>query len=194
VPQTVAILLFNNVELLDFAGPFEVFSVAGRKGAFDVQTVAETMVPIRTRGGLTVTPDASLDATPKADVLVIPGGQGARMAMQREAVLNWVRTGATTAEVVLSVCTGAFILARAGLLSGCTVTTHHSVLDRLTELAPEATVVDDQRFIDNGTIVTAAGISAGIDAALHVVGRLCGSAHAAATARHMEYTSPSHVE
>jgi transcriptional regulator GlxA family with amidase domain len=194
VPQTVAILLFDEVEVLDFAGPFEVFSVAGREGAFDVQTVAETTAPIRTRGGLTVTPDASLDATPKADVLVIPGGQGARMAMQREAVLNWVRTGATTAEVVLSVCTGAFILARAGLLSGCTVTTHHSVLDRLTELAPEATVVDDQRFIDNGTIVTAAGISAGIDAALHVVGRLCGSAHAAATARHMEYTSPSHVE
>jgi transcriptional regulator GlxA family with amidase domain len=191
MPHTVAILLFDDVELLDFAGPFEVFSVAGREGAFDVQTVAETTDPILTRGGLTVTPDASLDATPKADVLVLPGGQGARTAMQREAVLNWVRAGAETAEIVLSVCTGAFILARAGLLGGCAATTHHSVLDRLAELAPDATVVDDQRFVDNGAIVTAAGISAGIDAGLHVVERLCGSAHAAATARHMEYTSPS---
>jgi len=191
MPRTVSILLFDEVELLDFAGPFEVFSVAGRDGAFDVQTVAETTTPIRTRGGLTVTPHGVLDEMPAADVLVIPGGQGARTAMRREAVLDWVRTGAETAEIVLSVCTGAFILARVGLLGGCTVTTHHSVLDRLAELAPDAAVVDDQRFVDNGAIVTAAGISAGIDAALHVVERLCGSAHAAATARHMEYTSPS---
>lgn len=190
--RTVAILLFDEVELLDFAGPFEVFSIAGRDGAFDVQTVAEATAPIHTRGGLTVTPHVVLDtAAPAADVLIVPGGQGARAAMRREAVLDWVRTGAETAEVVLSVCTGAFILARAGLLSGCTVTTHHSVLGRLAELAPDATVVDDRRFVDNGAIVTAAGISAGIDAALHVVGRLCGSAHAAATARHMEYTSSS---
>ena len=191
MPRTVAILLFDEIELLDFAGPFEVFSVAGRDGAFDVQTVAETTVPIRTRGGLTVTPDASLDETPNTDVLVVPGGQGARSAMRREAVLDWVQTGAETAEIVLSVCTGAFILARAGLLGGCTVTTHHSALDRLAELAPDAEIADDRRFIDNGTIVTAAGISAGIDASLHVVERLCGSAHAAATARHMEYASPS---
>lgn len=189
MPHTVAILLFDDVELLDFAGPFEVFSVAGRDGAFDVQTVAETGAPIRTRGGLTVTPHVVLDEMPAADVLVIPGGQGARTAMHREVVLNWARDGAQTAEVVLSVCTGSFILARAGLLDGCTATTHHSVLDRLAELAPNATVVGDQRVVDNGAIVTAAGISAGIDAALHVVGRLCGSAHAAATARHMEYTS-----
>jgi transcriptional regulator GlxA family with amidase domain len=191
VPHTVTILIFDDVELLDVAGPFEVFSVAGREGAFDVQTVAETTNPIRTRGGLTVTPDMPLQDASAADVLVVPGGQGARTAMHRDAVLDWVRTGAETAEIVLSVCTGAFILAQAGLLSGCTVTTHHSVLDRLAELAPDAAVVDDQRFVDNDAIVTAAGISAGIDAALHVVGRLCGSAHAAATARHMEYTPPS---
>ena len=191
MPHTVAILLFDEVELLDFAGPFEVFSIAGRDGTFDVQTVAETTTPIRTRGGLIVTPGAALGEASHADVLVVPGGQGARTAMHRDNVLNWVQTGAKTAELMLSVCTGAFILAQAGLLGGCTVTTHHSVLDRLEELAPDAEVVGDRRFIDNGAIVTAAGISAGIDAALHVVGRLCGSSHAVATARHMEYTSPS---
>lgn len=194
MPRTVAILLFDEVELLDFAGPFEVFSVAGREGAFDVQTVAETTDPIRTRGGLIVTPSAALHDLPSADVLVVPGGQGARTAMHREAVLDWVRDGAQTAEVVLSVCTGSFILARAGLLDGCTATTHHGVLDQLAELAPDATVVGNQRVVDNGAIVTAAGISAGIDAALHVVERLRGSAHAAATARHMEYTSPPLAE
>lgn len=188
VPRTVAILLFDAVEVLDFAGPFEVFSVAGRDGAFDVRTVAETTAPICTRGGLTVTPDAALEAGPAPDVLVVPGGQGARTAMHRDAVLNWVRAGAASAEVVLSVCTGAFILARAGLLKGRTATTHFSVLDRLGELAPGAEVVRGRRFIDNGPVVTAAGISAGLDAALHVVGRLAGTAHAEATARHMEYT------
>lgn len=187
--RTVHVLIFDDVELLDFAGPFEVFSVAGRDGAFDVHAVAESTAPIRTRGGLTVTPDATLAGAPDADVLVVPGGQGARTAMHRADVLDWARTGAKTAEVVLSVCTGAFILARAGLVGGSTVTTHHGGLERLSELAPDAQVVGDRRFIDNGAIVTAAGISAGIDAALHVVARLCGAAHAEATARHMEYTS-----
>lgn len=187
--RTVHILLFDAVELLDFAGPFEVFSVAGRDGAFDVQTVAEATAPIRTRGGLTVTPDTALDEAVDADVLVVPGGQGARTAMHREDVLTWVRAAADTADVVLSVCTGAFILARAGLLDGCTVTTHHGGLDRLETLAPRAQVVRDRRFVDNGAVVTAAGISAGIDAALYVAARLCGPAHAEATARHMEYAS-----
>ncbi|NBB73959.1 MAG: DJ-1/PfpI family protein [Bacteroidetes bacterium] len=187
--RTVQILLFDAVELLDFAGPFEVFSVAGREGAFAVQTVAEAAAPLRSRGGLTVTPDATLAEAPQADVLVVPGGQGARTAMHRAPVLDWVRDGAETATVVLSVCTGAFILARAGLLDGCTVTTHRDGLDRLETLAPGAEVVRDRRFVDNGAIVTAAGIAAGIDAALHVVARLCGTDHAAATARHMEYAS-----
>lgn len=109
--------------------------------------------------------------------------------MHREGVLDWVRTGAETAEVVLSICAGAFVLARAGLLDGGTVTTHHDGLERLAELAPDAQIERDRRFIDNGAIVTAAGISAGIDAALHVVARLCGAAHAEAAARHMEYAS-----
>ena len=187
--RTVSILLFDDVELLDFAGPFEVFHVAGRDGAFEVCTVAQEAAPIRTRGGLTVTSDAALADAPVTDVLVVPGGQGSRAAMHSEAVLKWVRAGASHAEVVLSVCTGALILARTGLLDGLTVTTHHSALDLLAECAPNAEVVRDQRFVDNGQVVTAAGISAGIDAALHVVSRLCGADHAASTARHMEYES-----
>lgn len=189
MPRTVALVLFDAVELLDFAGPFEVFSVAGREGQYDVHAVAETTAPIRTRGGLTLTPGIALGEAPPADVLVVPGGQGARTAMHRPALLDWIQAGAERADVVLSVCTGAFILARAGLLDGCTATTHRTGLDRLAELAPQATVVDDQRFVDNGTIVTAAGISAGIDAALHVVARLSGPDHAARTAQHMEYES-----
>ena len=187
--DTVAILLFDDVELLDFAGPFEVFSVAGREGAFDVYTAAVTAAPLSTRGGLTVTPDYALSDAPPADILVIPGGQGARTAMHRDDVLAWVKAGTETAAIVLSVCTGAFILARAGLLDGCTVTTHHSVLDTLADLAPNATVVGDRRFVDNGHIVTAAGISAGIDAALHVVERRCGTNYARSTAQHMEYSA-----
>ena len=190
VPNVVAILLFDEVELLDFAGPFEVFSVAGRDGAFEVCTVAETISPIRTRGGLTVTPDYALEDAPRANILVIPGGQGARTAMHRDDVLHWVRTRAETAEVVLSVCTGALILARAGLLAGCTVTTHRDALGALADLAPGATVVDDHRFVDNGAIVTAAGISAGIDGALHLVERRCGTNYAHETAQHMEYPFP----
>lgn len=187
--DTVAILLFDDVELLDFAGPFEVFSVAGRDGAFAVYTAASTTAPISTHGGLTVTPDYAVADAPPADILVVPGGQGARATMHQKDVLTWVHEEAARASVVLSVCTGAFILAQAGLLDGCAVTTHHSALDQLANLAPRAEVTQDRRFVDNGPIVTAAGISAGIDAALHVVERLKGAAAARATAQYMEYTS-----
>ena len=188
MPHTVAILLFEDVELLDFAGPHEVFSVAGRDGTFEVYTVAEQTEPLRTRGGLTVVPDRSLEALGTPDVFVIPGGQGARTAMRSTPVLDAVREASATADVVLSVCTGAFILAAADLLDECRATTHHSVLDDLADLAPNTEVVTNQRFVDNGPIVTAAGISAGIDAALHVVERLEGRSLAETTARHMEYT------
>jgi transcriptional regulator GlxA family with amidase domain len=187
MPRTVHILLFDAVEVLDFAGPFEVFAAAGRDGAFTVRTVAESTNPIRATGGLTVTPDLALDDAPPAEVLVIPGGTGARTAMHQSAVLDWIRAAAPEAEVVLSVCTGALILARAGLLDGRTATTHHTALDALADLAPKTSVVADRRFVDNGSVVTAAGVAAGIDAALHIVRRLAGDAHAEDTARYMEY-------
>jgi transcriptional regulator GlxA family with amidase domain len=192
-PRTVVVLLFDDVEVLDFAGPFEVFGVTGRREnatPFSVVTVAELAGVVRTRNGLTVTPTHSFADCPRPDVLVVPGGYGTRREMHNQRVVDWIRSRAAEAEVVLSVCTGALLLARAGLLSGLEVTTHHGALDLLAATAPEAVVRGDQRFVDNGHVITSAGISAGIDLALRVVARHHGEAVARATARHMEYPFP----
>jgi transcriptional regulator GlxA family with amidase domain len=176
--------------VLDFAGPFEVFGVTGRREnatPFHVVTVAERPGVVRARNGLSVAPTHSFADCPRADVLVVPGGYGTRREMHNERVVDWVRGQAATAEVTLSVCTGALLLARAGLLAGLEVTTHHGALELLAATAPSAVVRRDRRFIDNGRVVTSAGISAGIDAALHVVARLLGDAQARETAAYMEY-------
>lgn len=190
VSRTVGILLFDDVEVLDFAGPFEVFSVAGRRDGlelFRVLTVAEAPRPILTRGGLSVNPHHDLEDAPPLDLLVVPGGFGTRREMHNERLVAWVRERVAGAEATLSVCTGALILGRAGLLDGKDVTTHHGALDLLRETAPAARVHPDRRVLDNGALVVAAGISAGIDAALHLVGRLHGVQVARETARYMEY-------
>jgi transcriptional regulator GlxA family with amidase domain len=189
--RRVAILIFDDVEVLDFAGPFEVFGVTGgREHAttpFEVFTVAERGGPIRARNGLTVTPHVSAAGCPGVDVLVVPGGYGTRREMHNAALIDWIRARAAEAEIVLSVCTGALLLGRAGLLDGLEATTHHGALDLLAETAPRAVVRRDRRVIDNGHVITAAGISAGIDAALYVVARLLGEARARETAAYMEY-------
>lgn len=188
--RRVAVLIFDDVEVLDFAGPFEVFSVAGEAEDirhFEVFTVAEAHEPIRTRGGMSVNPAYPIATCPTPDVIVVPGGLGSRQAMLRQPILEWVQNHARKPALTISVCTGAFILAKAGLLEGLMATTHFSVLDYLRELAPNTVVVDDQRYVDNGNIVTAAGISAGIDMALHVVSRLLGREIAQSTAKQMEY-------
>ena len=188
--RNVAILIFDDVEVLDFCGPFEVFSVTGRakkEQPFNVFTVAEKSDPILTRNHLSVNPRFTLAGSPAADILVVPGGLGTRREMNNPAVLDWVKEAASRAEVVLSVCTGALVLAKAGLLDGLTVTTHHVALELLKQTAPSCMVRADRRFVDNGKIITAAGISAGIDASLHVVGRLLGREVAQETARYMEY-------
>jgi transcriptional regulator GlxA family with amidase domain len=188
--RTVVVLLFDDVEVLDFAGPFEVFGVTGKRDdatPFNVVTVAEHAGVIRARNGLTVAPTHSFADCPPPDVLVVPGGYGTRREMNNERVIQWIRSQSSSAEVILSVCTGALLLARAGLLAGLEVTTHHGALDLLAKTAPDAVVRADQRFVDNGRVITSAGISAGIDAALHVVGRLVGEAQARETAFYMEY-------
>ena len=188
--RRVAILIFDDVEVLDFAGPFEVFAVADElqgHAVFDVFTLAEGPGTVRAVNGLKVVPDHTLESAPAPDVLVVPGGAGTRALLRRPALLEWIRTRARRAEITLSVCTGALVLARAGLLDGLRVTTHHEVLDLLRQLAPAATVDPSRRFHDNGALLTAAGISAGIDCSLHVVGRLLGPAAAEATMRYMEY-------
>ena len=187
--RSVALLLFPEVEVLDFAGPFEVFSVADELSdhtAFAVSIVADTPT-VKARNGLRVVADHTLESCPHADILIVPGGFGTRALLHQPDVLAWVRTRATAAERVMSVCTGSLVLAKAGLLDGLRVTTHHQVLPMLTELAPRSTVDPTRRFHDNGHILTAAGISAGIDCSLHLVGQLLGKDTAAKTAAYMEY-------
>jgi transcriptional regulator GlxA family with amidase domain len=191
--KNVAILIFDDVEVLDFTGPFEVFAKTDEICGYDTFhtfTFAESPGSVRARNGLKVVPDFTLENCPPPHVLVVPGGQGTRPLLNKPALLEWIRTKARTAELVMSVCTGALVLAKAGLLDRLRITTHHLALDLLRELAPAATVDPSQRFHDNGKIITAAGISAGLDSSLHVVARLLGPAAAEATARQMEYGSP----
>jgi transcriptional regulator GlxA family with amidase domain len=189
-PKNVAILIFDDIEVLDFCGPLEVFSVTGlRKNEvpFNVYTVAEKAGPVLARNQLSINPRYTIRDCPPPDILLIPGGLGTRREMSNAVLIDWIRDCATRAELVLSVCTGALILARAGLLEGLTATTHHGALDELKAVAPNTIIRPERRFVDNGKIIVSAGISAGIDMALHVVARLLGRDTALETARYMEY-------
>ncbi|GAB4030935.1 DJ-1/PfpI family protein [Spirosoma jeollabukense] len=196
--RTVAILLFNEIEVLDFAGPFEVFGVTGRHDdpkPFRVFTVAE-QGPIYARNGLSLTPTYLLNDHPKADIIIVPGGggrhedgtpYGSRREMDNLAVLNWVRRTAKSAELVLSVCTGSYILGKSGLLDGLAATTHFLAVEGMKQAAPMTEIRHTERYVDTGKIITSAGISAGIDMSLYVVGRLLGKDVADETARYMQY-------
>jgi transcriptional regulator GlxA family with amidase domain len=188
--RRVGILLFEEVEVLDACGPFEVFSVAGGRhglAPFEVRLVAESLEPVAGRNGFVFTPhERWADAAP-FDVLIVPAGPGTRRAMLHPATLAWVRERAAAAELVLSVCTGALILATAGLLDGLAATTHHGAIDLLRESAPRTRLLPGHRVVDNGRVVTSAGVAAGIDMSLHIVGRLLGPELARETADYMEY-------
>lgn len=189
--KNVAILLFDEVEVLDFAGPFEVFAVTDElRGheTFNVFTVAQEKRSIRARNGLSVNPDCDFASCPAPHLLIVPGGFGTRALLKNEPALAWIRATAASAEIVMSVCTGSLVLAQAGLLDGLRATTHHENFSHLRKLAPHTEVVETERFVDNGKILTAAGISAGIDCSLYVVARLLGPAAATTTARYMEYS------
>lgn len=191
--RRIGIYVFNEVEVLDFAGPFETFSVAGRLAArrgqeppFEVLTVAATPDPITTRGGLVVRPSCSIANHPPLDVVIVPGGVMDR-ELASDDVIGWIARCADSCEVVASVCTGAFVLGRAGLLDGRTVTTHWEDIADLRAAVPLANVVENVKWVDEGDVVTAAGISAGIDMCLHLVERFEGLEFAQATARQMDY-------
>jgi putative intracellular protease/amidase len=179
--RSVVILVFEGMELLDFAGPAEVFVAAGCQ----VHTVAATRDPVTCAGLVTMKPDYTVADCPRADIIVIPGGS--RAVSKDKRVTDWVAKASPEAEATLSVCTGVFVLARAGLLDGKEATTHHGAIGLLRTEFPKITVHADRRVVDNGKLVTAAGVSAGIDGALHLVDRLMGRAKANATARYMEY-------
>jgi transcriptional regulator GlxA family with amidase domain len=185
--KNVAILVWPGAELLDFTGPAEVFAAAGGHRLFKVYTVGLTKETIRTQGSVLVQPEFTLDNCPKPEVIVIPGGNMNPVTGNRE-VLDWIKRHAADAEVVLSVCTGSFLLAEADLLDGLEATTHHFGWDELARQHPSVRVVRSARFVDSGRIVTAGGVSAGIDGALHVVEKLHGREAAEWTAREwMEY-------
>lgn len=190
--RNVLVTLFDDVDTLDFSGPLEVFAITGQRATglvpFAVTTVAERRSPpITTRSGLWITPYYTFVDAIQADILIIPGGLGARHERKNPLMVNFIRQQAKNAEIVLSICTGALLLGAAGLLDGLTATTHHGALEELATIAPQCTVVDGRRYVDNGQIITSAGITAGLDAALYVVQRLLGIATARETASHMEY-------
>jgi transcriptional regulator GlxA family with amidase domain len=188
--RNVAIFIFNGVEVLDFAGPFEVFSVTAELNGYDyfnVYTFAEKPGAITTVNGLSVNPKYSFADCPPPDIVIIPGGIGSRAEAGNDLVLEWVKAVSQQAELVFSVCSGARILARSGLLDGREATTHHEVYEEVRQLAPMAIVREGARFVDQGRVMTSAGISAGIDLSFHVVRKLLGEEVAAKTARYMEY-------
>ena len=197
----VGVLIFDGVELLDFAGPFEVFSRtrlmpgmdsrrSNESAPFHVFTVAKAADSVTATGELRIFPHYSFAHVPKVDLLVVPGGIGTRALLSDQATLDWIRVTAATAKKVTSVCTGALLLAQAGLLDRRRATTHWGALDLLQQISDSRqagiSVQDGVRFVDDG-VITSAGVSAGIDMALHVVHQICGSSVAAETAHYMEY-------
>lgn len=191
----VGILIFDQVEVLDFAGPFEVFTTASRvqqrltpdqAAPFHVFTVSATTGTIQARAGLRVLPDFSLTTHPVIDVLIIPGGVITEQ-LHNKAVINWIAATARQSKLIASVCTGAFLLAQARLLDGQSVTTHWEDLDDLRAQFPALDVKDNVRWIEAGNIITSAGISAGLDMSLHIVERLTNRTLAEATARQLDY-------
>lgn len=193
--RTVGILIFDDVEVLDFCGPFEVFASARKPGnedpdarrLFDVCVIAQEDRTIRCRGNLLVNPHVTIENHPPLDILLVPGGLGTRRERTNQTVLDWIAEQDRTTELTTSVCTGAFLLAELGLLDGKAATTYWGAFDWMRENHPEIEMQENVRFVDEGRIVTSAGVSAGIDMALHIVERLHGRDIAADTARGMEY-------
>jgi transcriptional regulator GlxA family with amidase domain len=171
-PLTAAILVFDGVELLDVMGPAEVFVIAGQGNLFRVVLVAATRGPTKTMGGLEIVASHDYASAPAADIVVIPGGN---LRAVDAAGYAWIKSAAAHAKVTMSVCMGALLLAKAGLLEGRAATTHHWGLEALKAAAPTCRVRDADRFVDDGPIVTTAGVTAGIDGALHLVERFFGA-------------------
>lgn len=187
---SVGIFLFNEVEVLDFAGPFEVFSVTevNEEKTFTVYTVSENGEMITARNGLKVQPNYSIENLPPVDILIIPGGLGARKyEIKNEIVIKWIRQQMKEVKLMTSVCTGALLLAKAGLLEGLKATTHWASIEKFKNEFQNVEVIENVKFVDEGHIITSAGISAGINMAFHIVKNLLGMHVAEDTAKRMEY-------
>lgn len=180
--MTICFYLYEGVEVLDFAGPMEVFSYAG----FKVFTVSKKKAPLLSQGILKVIPDYSIADAPPADIFAVFGGND-NVAADDPEVIRWIQSRDKATASYFSVCTGAFILGKAGLLDQLTVTTFHKSITQLQKAVPTAKVLENVRYVDNGRVITTAGISAGIDGALHLVAKLRGAEAARKVAQHMEY-------
>lgn len=195
VTRNVGVYIFDEIEVLDLGGPFEVFSVASRvksrwqpgtAKAFEVFTIGETARPVRARGGLMVQPSFEITKHPAIDILIVPGGV-VTTELERPAIIEWITRTAAKASLTASVCTGAFLLAKAGLLHGKTITTHWEDIDDFRTMFPDISIQENTRWVDSGEIVTSAGISAGLDMSLHLIARLESDELAIRTARQMDY-------
>ena len=183
--NTTGILLFDDAEELDFVGPLEVFGMARQDGD-RVVTIAQTAEPVRAFNGLRILPDHTIADAPTLDVLVVPGGLGTRREADNAMLLDWIKQAAAGCTWVTSVCTGSMLLEAAGVIDGRNVTTHWAMIDTFREKGT-VTVLDSRRYVRDGNVVTAAGVSAGIDSSLWVVGQLYGIDHARGVQRMMEY-------
>jgi transcriptional regulator GlxA family with amidase domain len=200
--KNVGIVLFEDIEVLDFCGPFEVFSVVRLNeekrreelSPFQVWMVAEHSGLVTTTGNMKVMPHYTFENCPPLHILVVPGGWGTRKELNNPTMLEWLRARAAQVETLTSVCTGSMLLGFAGLLNGLHATTHWRSLNWMRDAFPEVTVEFEKRVVEDGRVVTSAGISAGIDMALKVVARYFGENIARATARHMEYSYPDSNE
>ncbi len=178
--RTIGILAFDDMEVLDYAGPYEVFNVASERWSGPrprVESIGVGSGSVTGRGGFAVLPHSWIEDAAAPDVLVVPGGAGTRRLLGQDDTLGWVRSAASEAQLVLSVCTGALVLAAAGLLDHRQAATHHAARGELAALSPSTTVVQGQRFVQSAErIWTSAGVSAGVDLALHAVDLLAGTA------------------
>jgi len=200
--RNIGIYIFDEVEVLDFAGPFEVFNTASRVSQrilpllpppFNTFTIGFGAAEIKTRGGLRVQPHYSIQNHPPLDVLIVPGGVVTEV-LNSDPLISWIQKCAAGTEVTASVCTGAFLLAKAGLVDGQTVTTHWEDLSDLSKMFPKVKTQSGVRWIDNGKIITSAGISAGLDMSLHLVEKLENKNLALKTARQMDYAWIDKIE
>ena len=190
--KQLGILIFDDVEVLDFAGPFEVFSVANQLSGYtllEVHTFSQTTLPIRARNGLQVVPDHTISSLPTLDYVVLPGGDGTKKVVQNTSIIEEIKKRVLSSEWTMTVCSGSRILGKAGFLEQKPYCTHHEVYESIQELVPSALPQPDLRFIQtDDRLWTAAGISAGIDLALHLTEVTFGKELALATAIYMEYT------
>ena len=201
--KNVGIFIFDEVDILDFSGPYEVFSrtrtkpgVESRKNnnsaPFNVFTISKTQKTVQVSGGLKVVADYNFKDNPKIDILIIPGGLGTRALMKSHETISWILETAEGASLLTSVCTGSLLLARAGLLKNKKATTHWGALDLLKNVSPSTKIIKDQRVVDDG-IITSAGVSSGIDMAFQVVAKLFGDGVASDTAKYIEYQRTTEI-